>query len=823
MVALTRCSRPTLADKMAYFETAPNTMRVDPSSEVRFSPDGKEVITAARGRVQVWDATTGKLRRDFSAEVRFRSAFLSRDARLLLACPERESTALLHDAVTGKVLRRISNPGGEVTALALSPDGTKVALGGMDKTIRVFEAKTGKLIHTLRGHEYPLESFDFSPDGILLASADSVYWRDNVKEELLPHIFRVWNLASGKVIWQASYDSAAGAILRFDPSGQCLTRSTEELCRYDVASGKELGLLGQKGIPCFGPSWTRDGSRVTVHSTRGAEIWQSTPCKKLLVMDQSTGVRKVAFSPDGRRIAGVCSEGDWVAPRFSLRLWDAQTGKRLPIPAGPREPMRSMALAADGTTLATGSSDGPIHLWDLRNGKEQAVLQGHTGSVVQLVFSPDGKLLASAALRRRFGPADSTVRLWRLSDGKQLQVLGPYIGGASTLAFSPDGKTLAVGAHKQVAFFAVPSGTKVSLLPSPPRSAHQFAFSPDGRTLAVSDDFRSPLHGDVLHLFDLKTGKLLADESNGVDNFKIEYTPDSRWLIALQRGGLVRLLDGRSGREKAQLEVGKPRSGTPRARIRAQQGASLLCCSPDGQLLAVAGGDETVRVYEIAMRQEVLALQGHSDKVAQVLFSLDGNRLISRGEDQTVLVWDLLRPPGSHLASTEAGTDRIKQLWKLLEKPTEDGFRATRLLIREPEETVRYLRRHLEPVAARDTRRILRLVAQLDSDRREEREAASRELAALAELAAPELEAATAKPASAEAARRARVLLEALGREALSPPALQERRAVGVLEQIGSPAARELLTKLAAGEPLAPLTRCAKEAVQRLERNSGSR
>jgi WD40 repeat protein len=97
-----------------------------------------------------------------------------------------------------------------------------------------------------------------------------------------------------------------------------------------------------------------------------------------------------------------------------------------------------VAFSPDGKTLASGSDDNTIKLWDVATGKEQATLKGHTAWVASVAFSPDGKTLASGG--------DTTVRLWDM-EGKELATLKGHTKGVNSVAFSPDGKTLASGSQ----------------------------------------------------------------------------------------------------------------------------------------------------------------------------------------------------------------------------------------------------------------------------------------------------------------------------------------------------------------------------------------
>jgi hypothetical protein len=218
-------------------------------------------------------------------------------------------------------------------------------------------------------------------------------------------------------------------------------------------------------------------------------------------------------------------------------------------------------------------------------------------------------------------------------------------------------------------------------------------------------------------------------------------------------------------------------------------------------------------------RKKAFAVVGHTDKVLALAFHPDGRRVISAGADRTALVWDLL--DRAFLRDDLKGVGRPDdpaRLWReLADRRAAFGLRAVFRLARLPHAAV-YLGRRLRPAPARDARRIRRLVAELDSDDSEAREAAAQALEGLGWLAEPELRQALRKPPSAEVRRQAQELLERAARRRPNPQRLRELRAVQALEHAGTPAARRVLQALADGEPLAEMTRDARAALGRLQR-----
>jgi hypothetical protein len=242
-------------------------------------------------------------------------------------------------------------------------------------------------------------------------------------------------------------------------------------------------------------------------------------------------------------------------------------------------------------------------------------------------------------------------------------------------------------------------------------------------------------------------------------------------------------------------------------------GVRSLTFSGDGRTLA--GGGEFDRLWEVAsgeLRAKLVGDHGGSD---EVLFSRDGRRLASGGGDGTVVLWDVT---GAHLH--EKGR-KAEAVWEDLQ--AKDGatcYRAMWQLSDSAKETVAFLEGRLKPAVAPTTGQLEQLIAALDADKFEERRKASVDLENFGELAESALRTAAKKPASNEAARQYKDLLDKIQERRIRPTAEQLRtvRAVEILERIATAEAKDLLRKWASGAPDANLTREARTALKRLEK-----
>jgi hypothetical protein len=219
-----------------------------------------------------------------------------------------------------------------------------------------------------------------------------------------------------------------------------------------------------------------------------------------------------------------------------------------------------------------------------------------------------------------------------------------------------------------------------------------------------------------------------------------------------------------------------------------------------------------IRLWEMSTGRKRGRFEGHQGAALALVFAPDGKRLVSGGEDTTVLVWDV-----TGLATGgEVPPKDTEALWDDLAGEDAAGAHRAVWRLAGRAEAVAFLEKRLRPAADVDPRRLARLIASLDASGFTEREEASRELEVLGDLAGPLLRKALEGKPSDEVRRRAGDLLEKLGGPVTGAEALRALRGVEVLEHAGTPQAERLLKELAGGADGALLTREARAALGRL-------
>jgi WD40 repeat protein len=619
-----------------------------------------------------------------------------------------------------------------VLSLAFSPDGSRIASGAgsfdhpgsdEDGELILWNAANGREVRRLPGLKGAVRGLAFSPDGKSLASANEF---ENPNRG---GCLTLWDLATGRVFYDRPESETSPLCAAFSPDGKTLAVGsggfndrgiTGHVTLRNAATGEELFRLpGQPGgvkSVAFSP----DGKKLAAASAGLIELWDlGSRAKVHDLRAHESFVNAVAFSPNGRWLASGGNDG-------TIRLWDPATGKLAMPLYGHTSKVAGLAFSPESTVLASASEDMSVRLWDPTTGQEVGMFRGHTAFangvaffdgrtlasagqdrtvriwdvrrsrpvvfrehtawVDSASFSPDGKLIVSAA--SAWEGIDNTVRLWDPTTGDLLQTFRGYAAaffspeGRSLLTYAPDDKwhRIDVSTGRELEFFPkgfpppeagligrgispdgrhirtlladkvtqqvwdVPTGKLVATLRAhrEPVLSWDFSphvFSPDGRLLASLSapvDSAWSLHkkpGRELKIWDVATGREIRTVPGPNWRYRsVEFSPDSRHIAVFSAQDLgtedtVLILDARTGREVLAL-----RGHT-----------TIVICvafSPDGKRIATGSGDLTIRLWDASTGQQVLTLRGHTAGVTSLAFSPDGHRLVSGGIDWTARVWD---------------------------------------------------------------------------------------------------------------------------------------------------------------------------------------
>jgi len=345
---------------------------------------------------------------------------------------------------------------------------------------------------------------------------------------------------------------------------------------------------------------------------------------KSVFAEKLGGILSIAFSPDGKLLVTSDTNGE-------IHLWQIKNGKQIVICRGSTNWTFSVAFSPLGNILASGNLDKTVKLWDVSDGKCLKTLTGHTSYVHAIAFSPDGQTLVSSSY-------DQTIKLWDISDGKCLKTLTGHTSYIQTLAFAPqrymnssESYTLASGSQDNtIMLWDVGTGKCLNTLQGHSSCVSSVAFSPEGQILASGSD------DHTVKLWDVDTGKCLntlQGHSSWVSS--VAFSPEGQILASGSDDHTVKLWD---------VDTGKC--------LNTLQGhsnwVSSVAFSPEGHILASGSHDQAVKLWDIHTSQSLKTLQGHTNRIFSVAFapqccgkSPDRYTLVSGSEDCNVRLWDV--------------------------------------------------------------------------------------------------------------------------------------------------------------------------------------
>jgi WD40 repeat protein len=673
-------------------------------------------------------------------------------------------------------------------ALAFSPDGKLLASTDHQDRVFLWDRATGRVLHTLCGVG-TVRQIAFSSEGCLLATSGEG-----------DRIVGLWRLPAASEVLPAPEVDLAGSRIAFSPDGKllALTRRGEgDLVLWDVAARRMWRRFPGIAVHrCEALAFTPDGKQLLWTGGKGAldalDLGSAvvTPRGRLPYATARSWFRG-AFGRGCKTLLGHLDGGP-------IRCWDCATGRemfRLPATAGAA----CWTLSPDGRSLALAgrAQDGySVHLWDVRSRKEVRSWRCGSEELSCLAFSPDGTVLAAQL-------DDGTIRLWEAATGRDLN---PDRGQGALLAmaFSPSGNWVATSARKAtvVRLWDARTGRELRRLAVAGHGLVPLAFCPAGEVLACKVDDRG------IRLWQVKTGQQLGALEVGDSIRSATLAPGGRVVLVLARQ--TALLWNPGTRKVVRWFPGttQPASapGSPAAAVE----------TADGRLVAAGDRQGRLVLRETCSGGVLRVFPGHGGRAIALHFSADGKRLASAGSEGTVLVWDVWAEQHTDARSLPATRTGRDALWDDLAAQASRAYPVLCLLQCCPRQAVPFLRRRVPAVDA-SAKRLAGLIAELASDEYATRQAATRQLERLGDVARPTLRKAVTAGLDLEQRRRIERLLKGLSAAGLAPPVIRDLRVIAVLERIGTADALKVLQGLAKGTAGARQTQEAKAACLRLE------
>jgi WD40 repeat protein/uncharacterized protein YjbI with pentapeptide repeats len=506
-----------------------------------------------------------------------------------------DKTLKVWDAATGRELLTFEGHSTWVSSCAWSPNGGQILSGSGDKTLKVWDVATGNEVQSFIGHKGAVSSCAWSPDGSQVLSG------------AFDNTLRIWNVATGKEILSIKHGGSVRCCAWSSEGSRVLSGAFDNTLKvWDAVSGKELlSLVGHlASVSCC--AWSPDNSRLLSGSgDKTLKVWDAATGKEVWSFSgHSAEVGGCAWSPDSRRILSRSYDK-------TLKVWDTATGKEVHSLAGSANWVGGCAWSPDGGRVLSGTDEQTLKVWDASTWKQLLSLVGHGAWISSCAWSSDGTQVLS-------GSYDKTLKVWDVANGKEVLCLSRHADRVTCCAWSlGSSRVLSGSGDKTLKIWDAETGKELLSLPVNVHWVSCCAWSPDGqRALSGADD-------KTLKVWDAATGielLSLVGHANWISS--CTWSPDSSRVLSGSYDKTLKVWDALTGKELLSL---------------AGHSAEVRCCawSLDGSRLLSGSGDKTLKVWDPITGKELCNLVGHLASVSCCAWSPDGSRVLSGSSDKT--------------------------------------------------------------------------------------------------------------------------------------------------------------------------------------------
>jgi WD40 repeat protein/serine/threonine protein kinase len=594
---------------------------------VKITPDGRRAVSGSGdGTLRVWDLDSNRSARIFAGHTGPVSALVISANGGRAVSASSDSTLRVWDLESGQTLRTLEGHGNPVFVVAITPDGryaisasavgTRRACTGklverskttaisdsLDRTLRVWDLESGRLVRTLAGHAEWVNAVAVTPDGHRAISAAS------------DHTLRVWDLESGRSVHTLTGHADVVNAVAVTPDGHCAVSASSDgtLRVWDLDSGQSVRTLAGHTGWVTAVVVTLDGRRtISGSADHTLRMWDLARGQSIRTLEGHTNsVTAVELTPDGCRAVSASAD-------HTLRVWDLKSGHSLGTLAGHTDWVTAVALTPDGRCAISGSADHTLRMWELERPQSPHTVAGQTDSITAVVLMPDGRRAALASDYH-------LLRMWDLENGKLLRALAGHADWVTAIAVMPDGcRAVSGSADHTLRVWDLESGQAMCVLRGHTDLVSAVAVAPDGRSaISASADH-------TLRIWDLESGESVRTLAGHADLVTaVAVTQDRKCAIWGSDLGALLLWEAETG-ETVRFLAGHTDWVT----------AVAVAC--DARSAVSTSADGTLRVWDLDSGQSARTLAGHTDLVNSLAVTPDGRRDISASADHTLRVWDV--------------------------------------------------------------------------------------------------------------------------------------------------------------------------------------
>ena len=525
-------------------------------------------------------------------------------------------------------------------------------------------------MYQLRDHEKTVRSVALSSDGQHAASGSE------------DRTVRLWDITCGELVHTFHGHSGAVRSVAFSPDGKYLLSGSNDrtLRLWDVASGDTIRVFEGHEKSVGGVAFSPDGTlALSGSSDATVRVWNVATGEEQQIFTEHTDVVwSVAFSPGGQTALSGSTDR-------TVRVWDVTSGQSLLVFTGHTGNVWDVAFSPDGTLALSGSNDATLMLWEVSTGQIIRTFRGHALPVWSVAFSPDGQTALS-------GSTDRTVRLWDIASGDLLAISSGHTDVVWSVAFSPDGQTVLSGSEdRTVRLWDIANEQPIHTFVGHTNYVDSVALSPDG-ALALSGSY-----DEDARLWDVTTGETIhtfIGHTNAVRS--VTFSPDGQTALSGSWDTTLRLWDVATG-ESIRTFTGH--TGFVESVAFSSDGTLALsgsCVEANPDATCDTG---EIRLWDVATGETIRTFMGHTDYVTSVMFSRDGQTILSGSEDRTIRLWD--RTSGDVL---QTFTGHTGEVWDVTFSPDEafilsgSGDTTLRVWKVASGETIHIFRGHLGAV-----------------------------------------------------------------------------------------------------------------------------